>query len=428
MAAIDSGVSQADFANLLKFGAPPAETNRVLNVVRIHLGMDVAFISRFGDVARVLDHVVGGEGCPLVPGQSIPLEEGYCLKIIRGELPQLIPDTAQVPATQDIPATHLIPIGAHLSVPIRLENGELYGTLCCFNRKPIPSLGPEDLRLLRVLSDVLAANIDRAREEEAALYAKHSQIQGLIANAAVNTVYQPIYTIASGRLQGFECLSRFPTMSPPDPEPWFKNARAVGLLDALQMHAIEIALAPALADRSDIRLNINGSPELIVSGKLMALLKSTGFRHVTVEITEHDEILEYAPVIDAVAELRSQGAKLAIDDAGAGISSMRHILLLKPDVVKLDASIVRGVDHDTARQSLIHGLVRFCHHLGSTVTAEGVETRAELLALGELHVDQAQGMYLGVPRSLDDVLARSGAGVEQLTEVLRPHRQPDTGD
>ncbi|MFT4172795.1 MAG: EAL domain-containing protein [Rhodocyclaceae bacterium] len=427
MAAIEGGGKQTDFTTLLKYGAPPAETDKILNIVRNHLGMDVAFISRFGEVTRVLEHVVGEVDCPLVPGQSLPLEEGYCLKIVQGELPQLIPDTSQVPATLDIPATRQLPIGAHLSVPIQLENGHVYGTLCCFNHLPIPRLGAEDLRLVRALSDVLAANIDRAHEEKAAALARQLRIQALISQEALKPVYQPIYAVATGKLFAFECLSRFPSLDPTNPDFWFKSAHEVGLSDELQLHAIERALAPTFSEWDDLRLNINSSPELIASGKLLALLQDTHFKQIVVEVTEHDVINDYAPVIKGADALRSHGIKLAIDDAGAGIASMRHVLLLKPDVVKLDMSIVRGVDKDPARQSLIEGLVRFCHDQGATVTAEGVETKEELEALSRLGVDRVQGFYLGKPRDLSQALTQTNAYSNEVLALSR-HTDRDMGD
>jgi GAF domain-containing protein len=132
----------------------------MLHTVRKHLGMDIAFISHFRQTDRVFEHVDADGVAPIVQGQAIPLEDGYCLKIVRGELPELIPDTSQVPAAMAIPATRAIPIGSHLSVPIQLSNGDTYGTLCCFSRAANATLGDRDLRMMRALGEVLGSRID----------------------------------------------------------------------------------------------------------------------------------------------------------------------------------------------------------------------------------------------------------------------------
>lgn len=91
--------------------------DRVLSTVRRHLGMDVAFISRFREHDRVFEHVDADGAAPIRQGDVLSLKEGYCLKVVEGDLPGCIPDTSCVPEAWDIPATQQIPIGAHLSVP-----------------------------------------------------------------------------------------------------------------------------------------------------------------------------------------------------------------------------------------------------------------------------------------------------------------------
>src|ERR1700743_969939 len=105
----------------------------VLKAVRKHLGMDVAFVSHFGESERVLEYLDSDGPPPFKAGSAIPLELGYCSKIVRGELPEFMPDTSLVPEAMVLSETHTIPIGSHLGVPIRLSNGQAYGTLCCFS-------------------------------------------------------------------------------------------------------------------------------------------------------------------------------------------------------------------------------------------------------------------------------------------------------
>lgn len=126
---------------------------------------------------------------------------------------------------------------------------------------------------------------------------------------------------------------------------------------------------------------------------------------ITLEITEHAIIEDYTALTNALAPLRQQGMRLAVDDAGAGYSSMKHILQLQPDLIKLDMSLTRGIHQDRNRRALAKGLVGFAHEIGSQVVAEGVETAEELATLRDLQVDYAQGYLLGKPLAEADALA-----------------------
>ena len=185
----DTQSNPGPIATLLAHGVGQGGVPLVLRTVRKHLGMDFAFISHFREADRVLEHVDADGAAPISEGQSIPLEDGYCLKIVRGELPPLIADTSQVPAAMAIPETRTIPIGAHLSVPIELGSGEVYGTLCCFSREPNLTLGDRDLRLLSALAEVLAARIDEdlimARAKQEAV----NEIHLALARGAPRIVY-----------------------------------------------------------------------------------------------------------------------------------------------------------------------------------------------------------------------------------------------
>src|SRR5258708_31092625 len=112
-------------------------------------------ISRFREEDRVLEHVDESTAGVIFQHQKIPLSEGYCQKVVNGELPELIPDTSLLAAAQEIPETHTIPIGSHLSGPIRLNDTQLFGHLCCFSHQPNPALNVHDMSLLRAFSHLL---------------------------------------------------------------------------------------------------------------------------------------------------------------------------------------------------------------------------------------------------------------------------------
>lgn len=133
---------------------------RALHMIRRHLGMDVAFVSEFIGDWRYMHYVDSLRGSPVAIGDKIALQDGYCRKIVEGRLPELIVDTADVPEAMAMPDTLAIPIGAHISVPIRLAGGELFGTFCCFNFVPRPDLRGRDLDALRKVADEVAKQID----------------------------------------------------------------------------------------------------------------------------------------------------------------------------------------------------------------------------------------------------------------------------
>ncbi len=403
-------MNSGPIASLLAHGVGHSGVTQVLRTVRKHLGMDVAFVAHFREKDRVLEHVDSDGSAPISAGQVIPLESGYCLKVVRGELPEFMPDTSLVPAAMALPETRAIPIGAHLGVPIELSNGEIYGTLCCFSREPNLTLGERDLRLMRALGEVLASRIEehvvatRARQRAA------DEIGQVLASGAPRMVYQPIYSLTADAVTvaGVEALSRFDVEPVRTPDLWFTAAHHVGLGLELELRAIENALGALERLPAPLSLNVNCSPELIMSGRLESVLGSQDLSRIVLEITEHATVSEYETVLASLVPFRKRGARLAIDDAGAGYASMRHILDLKADIIKLDMSLTRNIDTDPSRRALAKGLIAFAREIHGTITAEGVETAAELATLRAIGVDRVQGYFLSKPQSLDEVLASLG--------------------
>ncbi|MET0794950.1 MAG: EAL domain-containing protein [Polyangiaceae bacterium] len=414
----NSSLNAGPITTLLAQGVGHSGVTHVLRTVRKHLGMDVAFISHFREADRVLEHVDSDGSAPIAEGQVIPLEDGYCLKIVRGELPQLIADTSQVPAAMAMPETRAIPIGAHLSVPIELSTGEIYGTLCCFSREPNLTLGERDLCMIRALGEVLASRIDEDLLGARAKQGAAVEIHRALAEGAPRIVYQPIYSLLEDEISGAEALSRFDVGPPRTPDVWFNAAYDAGVGIELELRAIEHALVALDRMAAPLTLSLNTSPELLLSGRLIPVLRNLDLTRVALEVTEHAAVVDYDVLLKAIAPFRERGALLSIDDAGAGYASMRHILNLKPDVIKLDISITRNIDTDSSRRALANGLIAFAHEIGSIIIAEGVETEFELAALRAIGVDKVQGYYLSRPKTLDDfILVARGAPHEPTGAV-----------
>ncbi len=133
-----------------------------LHSIRTHLGMDVAFISEFRSGRRIFRYIdSAAPNPPLAVGGSDPLEDSFCQRVVDGRLPELMPDAFQNPHAMGLPATQVLPVRAHLSVPIRLRNGETYGTYCCFSSKADQSLNERDLDMMRIFAELIARQLER---------------------------------------------------------------------------------------------------------------------------------------------------------------------------------------------------------------------------------------------------------------------------
>jgi EAL domain-containing protein (putative c-di-GMP-specific phosphodiesterase class I) len=366
-----------------------------LHAVRSHLGMEVAFIAEFSEGARVFRHVDGRtEHLVLCVGDSNPLEESYCQRVVDGRLPELINDATQLPAALELP------VGAHLSVPIRFSDGGVYGTFCCFSTRPDGSLNERDLNTLRLFAAFAGRLLETQAKSQQSCASKRSRIESVLAERSYGVVYQPIVHLVENRIVGHEALARFRADPQRTPDKWFDEAGQVGLQKELEIALIEAALQGFDRLPADSYLSLNVSPETILAGAVSEVLARQPLDRLMLEVTEHALVQDYERLAEALEPLRREGLRLAVDDAGAGYASFRHILKLKPDVIKLDASLIRNVDSDTGCRALAAALIRFAEETGCKVVAEGVETQEELAMLRRLAVNKAQGYLLGRPSAL----------------------------
>ena len=222
--------------------------------------------------------------------------------------------------------------------------------------------------------------------------ADRAEVQAVIDSAEFRPFFQPIVDLNDGTVPGYEALTRFADGRPPGV--LFAAAARVGLGPELETACLRASLEAAERLPAGAYLSVNASPELIVSGGVRALLGSVD-RLIVLEITEHVAIDDYAAVRAELAQLGP--IRLAVDDAGAGYASFRHILELSPAFVKIDIALVRNIDTEPARQALIAGMGYFAVKGGLHLIAEGIETREELEALRALGVPFGQGFLLGVP-------------------------------
>lgn len=211
----------------------------------------------------------------------------------------------------------------------------------------------------------------------------------------VAVALQPIVDLSSGDIVGVEALARFSDGRGPDQ--WFAEADSLGLGTALELAAIRGALARIDELPRTASMSVNVSASTACSPGLAETLAGAPGGRVVLEITEHVRVTDYPALATALSTLRARGIRIAVDDAGAGFASMQHVLRLHPDVVKLDASLVRGVDSEPSHKAMVSALVSFANATGCYLVAEGIETASELEATRALGVKCAQGFHLGRP-------------------------------
>ena len=377
--------------------------DKVLRAARTHLEMDVAFVAEFQGDKRVLRHLDACYPTPLYPGQVIPPDSRYVREVISGHLATLVADATANAAYARLSDTDP-PLGAHLSVPIWLADGTLYGTLCCLRYQADPTLGDRDTAILKTLSELVAHRLDQERTAWRRMQDKAARIDAAIMDKQPRIVYQPIYDVEAGTVAGVECLSRFYKGQRATPAEWFKEAVDAGLGPSLEQWAMEKALAGMAKMPSHVFFAINASREFISSGLLEQTLEGQDLTRLVLEVTERAAVANDNTVLDRLQPLRQRCLRIALDNAGAGHASMRDILHLRPDQIKLDISLVHGIDMDASHRALAAALSTFAHDIGSDVVAEGVETPAEWQVLRGMGVDHAQGYLLSHPVPLEDAV------------------------
>jgi EAL domain-containing protein (putative c-di-GMP-specific phosphodiesterase class I) len=276
------------------------------------------------------------------------------------------------------------------NVPIRWE-GELVGILALASKDPEgPSWMASRLPVFEELGSYAGALFGAEAEVFSKGESLRSEILSVIKDQRFHCVFQPFVNLETGSVVGYEALTRFDGGERPDQR--FLQAHSVGLGSELEALCAQTALDIARELPSEIWLSLNFSPAAIIDGHAAKVVSGIT-RHLVIEVTEHAQINNYAAIRKAFKELGN--CQLAVDDAGAGYTSLSHILELQPDFVKLDISMVRGVDTDPARQAMVAGMCHFASQSHTTLIAEGIETKAEADMLRQLGVPLGEAGMLG---------------------------------
>jgi diguanylate cyclase (GGDEF)-like protein len=220
----------------------------------------------------------------------------------------------------------------------------------------------------------------------------------LIAGEGLTMAVQPIVDLRSGYVHAYEALARFGQGGTDSPLHWFSLAEEFGERDELERACLGVALELLGKRPAGARMSLNlSAPVLLDERTLLMLEGQRDLNGLIIEVTEEALVQSEAQLHAAIAPMRERGARLAVDDMGAGYSGLRQITTVQPSYLKLDRSLVSGIHVDDDRAALVSALVGYAEHVGSLLVAEGIEHAAELRTLQELGVPLGQGFYLGRP-------------------------------
>lgn len=233
-----------------------------------------------------------------------------------------------------------------------------------------------------------------------------SELERILAHGLLNSLFQPIYSLAARRIQGHEALTRGPSNSPLHaPLALFAVARSAGRLSELEIASRVRACSRFSRHAGHGMLYLNVSPETLIepghqSGRTLQILCQNGIapERVVIELTEQTPIEDFDLLDRALRHYRAMGFSIALDDLGAGYSSLRLWSELRPDIVKIDRHFIDGIHLDPLKREFVGSILQMARAARARVIAEGVEQREELELLARMGVDLVQGYLIGRPQ------------------------------
>ncbi|HYH28459.1 MAG TPA: EAL domain-containing protein [Actinomycetota bacterium] len=374
---------------------------RILGLAREQVGLEAAVLAEFTEGQEVVHSVDGDvDAFGLLQGSKLFFQEGFSIKAFESRPFGLIPDVRADPRLRDILANGFAELGSYIGAPVFLPDGRVWGSLFCLGREPATSLDERDVRMLETLGRLAGEELDRREREGEEIALKLRRVRRTIERGIV-VHFQPICDLRSSAPIGVEALTRFDGTPHRSPDKWFAEAAEVGLGVDLEVIAARAALDSLPMLPKDAFVSVNASPQAIVSSRFLDMIRGYPGERVVVELTEHVEVENYVFLNAALATLRGRGVRIAVDDLGAGFASLRHVLRLRPDVIKLDITLTRDIDADPVRRALATSFISFADDIHAEIVAEGIETSGELEALRALGVPKGQGFFLARPAPLE---------------------------
>ena len=367
----------------------------LLRTAKKSLRLSVAFLTRMDGTTQHLEVVESSIPVLFQEGVTQVQETSLCQAILDKRLPPVIPNLKDFPEAMKLPSARLPRIRSYVSVPVTLSDGTLYGTFCAAGLTADKELTKRDKSLMDVLASAASVIIEPQVRDNERRGAIEDRLAPVMARGGPVIALQPIVDLATGARAGAEALSRFPAEWELTPDVVFAQAHSIGRGHELELQALRRAAALLPSTEGYVAMNV--SPATLLTPGCAELLGELPLDRVLLELSEHDPVDDYDALNSALAPFRAAGLRLAIDDVGAGFSSLRHIVVTAPDVIKIDRSIVSGLDAEPVLATLVHSLVEFARGLRARVVAEGVETVTEAEMLRSLGVDLGQGWHFGRP-------------------------------
>ena len=367
----------------------------LLRTAKKSLRLSVAFMTRMDGTTQHLEVVESSIPVLFQEGVTQVQETSLCQAILDKKLPAVIPNLKAFPEAMKLPAARLPRIRSYVSVPVTLSDGTLYGTFCAAGLTADKELTKRDKSLMDVLASAASVIVEPQVRDNARRREIEARLGPVMAQGGPLVALQPIVDLATGTRAGAEALSRFPADWGRAPDVVFAEAHSVGLGHELEVQALRRAAGLLAGSEGYVAMNV--SPATLLTPSCAKLLGELPLDRVLLELSEHDPVEDYDALDAALAPFRADGLRLAIDDVGAGFSSLRHIVVTTPDVIKIDRSIVSGLDVDAVLATLVRSLLEFAGGMGARVVAEGVETAAEAEVLRDLGVHYGQGWHFGRP-------------------------------
>lgn len=385
-------------ACMLTTPSPAADRiDEPLTLTREHLDSDVAIVGEIHGGRWKVRHVSSRRD-GWERGLERRAEETYCQRLLTTRSPLVLPDAAASgdPLAMDWRACS---VGSYLGVPLTIESRDEGSTLCCFSADPDPTLNGRDQAFLclvaRMISDVLAQEeATETRQRTALRRVEEARQPGVMTMA-----FQPIVRLADRRVVGVEALTRVPDRLELSPAALYEAADDAGLVVDTELFAAVLAMAGF--DATDGFVAVNFSATTLLDPGFERFASRVPLERTVIEISEHSQVEDYDAVAGVLAPFRGRGLRVAVDDAGAGFASLRHILRLRPDIIKLDISLVRHLVTDDLNQCLAGALAAVATQMDAQVVAEGIEDERTLAALRQAGVGLGQGYLLGRPLPLE---------------------------
>ncbi len=386
---------------LLVLHPTPDAIERLLAFARTHLGMEVAIVSEFTGRRQVPRYLEGNpEEFGLEIGAVRDLSETYCWRVANGRLPQVIPDAKSDVRLRDLPVTWAADIASYIGVPLRFSDGRIYGSVCCLSHSANPSLRERDAEFMTMLASLIGQELEAEWAAHRERIDAVGRIRGILERGGLRAVFQPIFDLGSLSIVAYEALTVFEAEG--SSKRWFAEAAEIGLGPDLERAAMQVAMAHLGDLPRHALLEVNLSLASMRSSTILDMIAAVLGDRIIVGLAPGKPD-DAAGLEEVVRDLRARGFRLAVDHMSSESADLADICRLQPDVLRLDADAIRGIETDRLRRDVISFLVRFGSELGAVIVAGGIETRPALGVLRDLGVPYGKGFALAPPLTPEDL-------------------------